>query len=139
MLSKEQVKAKNDAKFNDRLKSIIKRFLLLPYAYKRLGYDTREIEDGNNTSLKLYAKKGIKDLLKDEGANAIETIMNSLSNNIVGEIQKDVKTFVEGVVNSNSTLIQPFYDSSKEYANWVNQQSQVDMGNDQEVEEELDV
>jgi hypothetical protein len=65
--------------------------------------------------------------------------MNSLSNNIVGEIQKDVKTFVEGVVNSNSVLIQPFYDSSKEYANWVNQQSQVDMGNDQEVEEELDV
>jgi hypothetical protein len=135
------IKHKNDAKFNDRLKSIIKRFLLLPYAYKRLGYDTREIEDGNVKSLKLYAKKGIKELLKNEGANVIETIMNSLSNNIVAEIQKDVKTFVEGVVNGNSTLIQPFYDSSKEYANWVNQQSQVDMGNNdnQEVEEELDV
>jgi hypothetical protein len=42
-------------------------------------------------------------------------------------------------VNGNSTLMQPFYDSSKEYANWVNQQSQVDMGNNEEVEEELDV
>ena len=139
MLSKEQVKAKNDAKFNDRLKSIIKRFLLLPYAYKRLGYDTREIEDGNNTSLKLYAKKGIKDLLKDEGANVIDTVMTSLSKDIVEEIRKDVKTFVEGVVNFNSTLIQPFYKSSKDYADWINQASQTDMGNDQEVEEELDV
>ena len=140
MLTKEHVKAKNDAKFNDRLKSIIKPFLLLPYAYKRLGYDTREIEDGNNTSLKLYAKKGIKDLLKQNGAGLVIQVIDYLINNIKAEIDKDVKGFVEGVVNGNSILIQPFFETAinAALADKEGNAHQEELDN-QEVEEELEM
>ena len=115
---------------------------MLPYAYKRLGYDTREIQNGNVKSLKLYAKKGIKELLKNEGANVIETVMTDLGNDIVAEINKDVFKFVSDVVNGNSALIQPFYKRSKDYADWANEAIQ-ETGSannmNEEVEEEIDI
>jgi len=134
------IKAKNDAKFNDRLKSIIKRFMLLPYAYTVLGYDVNQIMDPQTTTLKLYAKKGIKDLLKQNGAGLVIQVIDYLINNIKAEIDKDVKGFVEGVVNSNSILIQPFFETAINAALADNEGNAHQAENDnEEVEEELDV
>jgi hypothetical protein len=134
------IKAKNDAKFNDRLKSIIKCFMLLPYAYTVLGYDADEIMNPQTPTLKLYAKKGIKDLLKQNGAGLVIQVIDYLINNIKAEIDKDVKGFVEGVVNGNSVLIQPFFETAINAALADNEGNAQQAENDnQEVEEELDV
>ena len=132
------IKAKNDAKFNDRLKSIIKRFMLLPYAYTVLGYDAEEIMNPQTSSLKLYAKKGIKDLLKQNGAGVVIQVIDYLINNIKAEIDKDVKSFVEGVVNGNSILIQPFFETAINAALADNEGNAHQADNDNEIEEELE-
>ena len=114
--------------------------MLLPYAYTVLGYDVNEIMNPQISSLKLYAKKGIKDLLKQNGAGVVIQVIQVLLNNIRAEIDKDVKSFVEGVVNNNSVLMQPFFETAINAALADNEGNAQQAENDnQEVEEELDV
>ena len=91
-------------------------------------------------TLKLYAKKGIKELLKQNGSGLFIQVIQYLLNNIKGEINKDAKTFTEGIVNGNSILIQPFYETSINAALADNEGNahQEELDN-QEVEEELDM
>ena len=95
--------------------------------------------DPQTPTLKLYAKKGIKDLLKQNGAGLVIQVIQALLNNIQAEIDKDVKSFVEGIVNGNSILIQPLFETAINAALADNEGNAHQAENDNEVEEELDV
>jgi hypothetical protein len=148
--SKALIAAKDQYKFKDRLKSIIKRYALLPYAYELLGYDPEEVKtlptqtksgkpinDIKQAILQLYAKKGVRKAIKDGGYTALPTILNILEQGIRNGIKNNVQGFVEGVVNENiPDFAEALFDNAIGLAN--NVKNELGMP-EEEVEEELDV
>ena len=87
----ELINQKDEFKFKDKLKSILKRYVLLPYAYTVLGYNTEEIKnlptltskgktitDLKQAILTLYGKKGVRKVINDGGYTILPTILNNL-------------------------------------------------------------
>lgn len=135
--NKELIKQKDDAKFKDRLKSLFKRYLLLPYAYALLDYDVDEIKNNDISTLKLYGKKGVKQAIKVDGETLIQTVLNLLERAIHNEINNNVKGFVEGIVNGNTAFAKALFDEATNLGYEVSNQTGT-LKSEEEVEEELE-
>ena len=111
----ELINQKDEYKFKDKLKSILKRYVLLPYAYTVLGYNPEEIKtlptltskgksitDLKQAILTLYGKKGVRKIINDYGYTILPMILNIVQSGMINGINNNVTSFVEGVINGNT-------------------------------------
>ena len=147
--SQALIKQKDEHKFKDKLKSILKRYVLLPYAYTVLGYNTEEIKtlptltskgktitDLKQAILTLYGKKGVRKVINDDGYTILPTILNILESGIVNGIKNNVISFVEGVINGNTkNLNETLFNNAVSIGNQSRNKISIQ---EEEIEEELE-
>ena len=145
----ELINQKDEYKFKDKLKSILKRYVLLPYAYTVLGYNPEEIKtlptltskgktitDLKQAILTLYGKKGVRKIINDDGYTALSTIINNLKSGIANIIKNNIISFVEGVINGNT---QHLNNALFNNAVSIGEQSRNKISmQEEEIEEELE-
>ena len=145
----ELIIQKDENKFKDKLKSILKRYVLLPYAYTILGYNTEEIKnlptqtskgktitDLKQAILTLYGKKGVRKVINDDGYTILSMILNILESGIKTGINNNVIGFVEGVINGNTqNLNEALFNNAVSIGNQSKNKISIQ---EEEIEEELE-
>ena len=145
----ELINQKDEYKFKDKLKSILKRYVLLPYAYTVLGYNTEEIKtlptltlkgktitDLKQAILTLYGKKGVRKIINDGGYTILSMIINNVKSGMINEIKNNVISFVEGVINGNTqNLNEALFDNAVSIGEQA--RNKISM-QEEEIEEELE-
>lgn len=107
--------------FKQKLKSMINRFVILPYALVKLGYNPTDIQPiiyndiefkYNKKLMAMYRSKAVKKVWLEDGYNAVNNAIENVREKIVALAKEGPEAFILGVVKGNKDIRDIFYEDA---------------------------
>ena len=111
--------------FKQKLKSMLNRFVILPFALTKLKYNPEEFKPvlfsdaaftSNKKLMSMYRSKKIRKVWKEQGVEVIEGSIKNVEDTILALANQDPATFVELVVKGDNKIRDIFYNDAVQQA-----------------------
>ena len=111
--------------FKQKLKSMINRFVVLPYALVKLGYNPLEFKQiiysdqafmNNKKLMSMYRSKAVRKVWSEEGEAVIEYTIKGVQENIIELVKANPAMFIDYVIKGDNKIRDLLYNDAVEAA-----------------------
>ena len=111
--------------FKQKLKSMINRFVILPYALIKLNYNPDDIKPiiyndakftQNKKLMSMYRSKAVRKVWKDEGQQLVEATIQNVQEEILNLAANDPAGFIDLVIKGDKVIRDILYNDAVESA-----------------------